>query len=480
MEVSCVRVPREEGEATRRRLADADLVDEDYEIAVADGSLYVPITDPSAVPEEFEVVVRDADSRETQTMPADLLSFDPSYERLGDVVIVDEDDPERAQALADAIVESALPVKTVVNRASKVKGTERVRDWEVLAGDSTEAVHREYGCEFALDLATVYFSPRLATERHRVAEQVEDGERAFDMFAGVGPFVIPFAKRGASAVGVDINEDAIEYLRENARRNGVEERVTGICGDVREAAAEYEAWADRLVMNLPHTAAEFADAAVAFASDSCVVHLYDIQHEDGAFDRARESLETAAGERYDVVVKARNPGRWFVQADALDGNEPPARAVVEYESTDGSITPQPPSSSSNRLQYGDLRARSSLEGVSGDPDRTFDLTLSRGRNQSYTWTIDGQAYPDADPLQIRPGEHVRIRMTNQSPVVHPMHLHGHFFQVGNAIKDTVIVPGHRGQVTLDFHADNPGRWLFHCHNLYHLDAGMARVVEYVE
>jgi len=122
----------------------------------------------------------------------------------------------------------------------------------------------------------------------------------------------------------------------------------------------------------------------------------------------------------------------------------------------------------------------SLDGVNGDPDRTFDLTLSRGRGQSYTWTIDGQAYPDADSLQIRPGEHVRIRMTNQSPVVHPMHLHGHFFQVGNAIKDTVIVPGHRGQVTIDFHADNPGRWLFHCHNLYHLDAGMARVVRYVE
>jgi FtsP/CotA-like multicopper oxidase with cupredoxin domain len=71
-------------------------------------------------------------------------------------------------------------------------------------------------------------------------------------------------------------------------------------------------------------------------------------------------------------------------------------------------------------------------------------------------------------------------MTNQSPVVHPMHLHGHFFRVGDVVKDTVLVPGHMGQVTLDFHADNPGRWLFHCHNLYHLDAGMARVVRYVE
>ncbi|WP_232700683.1 multicopper oxidase family protein [Halobacterium wangiae] len=210
-------------------------------------------------------------------------------------------------------------------------------------------------------------------------------------------------------------------------------------------------------------------------------HEMTVTHADG---RPVEPVDTdsfafGAGERYDVVVEATNPGSWFVQANALDGDEPPARAVVEYESADGR-SPQPPSSASNQLQYEDLRAVSSLDGVSGEPDRTFDLTLSRSRGQSYTWTIDGQAYPDADPLQIRPDEHVRIRMTNLSPVVHPMHLHGHFFQVGNAIKDTVIVPGHRGQVTLDFHADNPGRWLFHCHNLYHLDAGMARVVEYVE
>ncbi|WP_435093272.1 multicopper oxidase family protein [Halorubrum sp. N11] len=192
-----------------------------------------------------------------------------------------------------------------------------------------------------------------------------------------------------------------------------------------------------------------------------------------------DSFVFGAGERYDVVVEATNPGTWAVQADALDGDEPPARGVIEYESAGGE-RPQRPSPASTQLRYSDLRAVSSLDGVSGDPDRTFDLTLSPGRDQSYTWTIDGQAYPDADPLRIRPDEHVRIRMTNQSPVVHPMHLHGHFFRVGDAIKDTVLVPSHRGQVTIDFHADNPGRWFFHCHNLYHLDAGMARVVRYVE
>lgn len=210
-------------------------------------------------------------------------------------------------------------------------------------------------------------------------------------------------------------------------------------------------------------------------------HEMTVTHADG---RPVESVDVdsfifGAGERYDAVIEATSPGMWAIQADALDGNEPPAAAFVEYKSASGE-SPQRPSSASNQLQYGDLRAISSLDGVNGDPDRTFDLTLSRGRGQSYTWTIDGQAYPNADPLNIRPGEHVRIRMTNQSPVVHPMHLHGHFFQAGDAIKDTVIVPGHRGQVTIDFHADNPGRWLFHCHNLYHLDAGMARVVRYVE
>ena len=311
MNVSCVRVAREDGEATRRRLAEADLVAEDYEIEVADGALYIPVTDETAVPEEFEVVTRAVESRETQTMPADLLSFDPTYERLGNVVIVDEDDPARAQALADAIVESALPVESVVNRASKVKGTERVRDWDLLAGETTEALHREYGCEFALDLSTVYFSPRLATERHRVTDQVTEGEQAVDMFAGVGPFVIPFAKRGATVVGVDINDHAIEYLRENARRNSVEERVTGICGDVREVAAEYEGWADRLVMNLPHSADEFLETAVALAGEECVVHYYDIQHEDDPFGPGEAAIRAAAEPTYEVSVETRHTVRSY-------------------------------------------------------------------------------------------------------------------------------------------------------------------------
>ncbi len=321
MSVPCVRVEREEGERARATLAESDLVDGTHEIVQEEGWLYVPVLDAASVPDGYDVVFRDVPTRETQTMPADLLDSEPSYERLGDIAIVDEDDPDRAQALAAAIAESALPVRTVLNRASEVQGKQRLREWEVLIADATgdaaddraptETVHREYGCEFALDLATVYFSPRLATERHRVTDQVAGDERVFDMFAGVGPFVVPFAKRGAEVVGTDVNGTAIEFLRENARRNGVADRVTAIHGDVRDVTPEYEGWADRVVMNLPHSAGEFLESAVELAGESCVLHYYDIQPKDNPYAPGEQAIRAAAEPTYAVTVEKRRTVRSY-------------------------------------------------------------------------------------------------------------------------------------------------------------------------
>ncbi|WP_276260558.1 class I SAM-dependent methyltransferase [Haloglomus litoreum] len=311
--VPCVAVPREDGEATRAALAERDLVDGDHRITVADGRLYVPVTDPTAVPDGFDVVTHESPVREGQTLPEDILGWAPTYERLGRIVILDEDDPERARAAADAVMESSLPAETVVNRASKVKGETRVRDWDVLAGDGTEAVHREYGCEFLVDIAEVYFSPRLATERHRVVGQVDAEDHFFDMFAGVGPFVIPAAKRGARCVGVDLNPAAVRYLRENAERNGVADRVTAHEGDVRAVVdrEDYDGWASRVVMNLPHSADEFLETAVRLAGDDCVLHYYDIQHEDDPFGPGEGAIREAAGDAYDVTVETRHEVRSY-------------------------------------------------------------------------------------------------------------------------------------------------------------------------
>jgi multicopper oxidase len=94
------------------------------------------------------------------------------------------------------------------------------------------------------------------------------------------------------------------------------------------------------------------------------------------------------------------------------------------------------------------------------------------------WTINGKAYPNGDPMEVHQGETVRIRLENASAMPHPMHLHGHFFRVGNVMKDTTIVWTHSKRVELDFMANNSGSWLFHCHNLYHMAGGMMRLVRY--
>ena len=317
MSVPCVRAAREDGEAVRQLLAEAGMLSGEHEIEVVDDEIYLPL-DPSAAPGELDadldVVDREPPRRDGQTLPKDVLGYDPSYERLGDIVIVDEDDGERARRIADAVLESDLPAKTVLNRASPIEGDLRVRQWDVLGGDGTETVHREYGCAFELDIAEMYFSPRLATERHRVVGGVEPGERVFDMFAGVGPFVVPAAKRGAECVGVDLNGAAVEYLRRNAERNGVSDRVSAVHADVREVSG-YGGWADRIVMNLPHSADEFLDTAVDLAGEDCLLHYYDIQGESDPFGPGERAIRAAAEPGYAVSVETRREVRSYAPGE---------------------------------------------------------------------------------------------------------------------------------------------------------------------
>jgi FtsP/CotA-like multicopper oxidase with cupredoxin domain len=117
-----------------------------------------------------------------------------------------------------------------------------------------------------------------------------------------------------------------------------------------------------------------------------------------------------------------------------------------------------------------------------DRNLTLDLT---GDMATYVWGLDGRAYPDGPPLAVARGERVEIRMRNRTGMSHPMHLHGHVFQVvaigaerfAGALRDTVLVPPDEA-VTIAFDADNPGRWAFHCHVLYHMEAGMFTTVAY--
>ncbi len=117
-------------------------------------------------------------------------------------------------------------------------------------------------------------------------------------------------------------------------------------------------------------------------------------------------------------------------------------------------------------------------------DVTHRLGLT-GSMMPYQWSFDGKTWKDHVPLSVKAGQRVVLEVVNRSMMAHPMHLHGHHFQVvalngtpvRGAMRDTVLVPV-EGSVTLAFDADNPGRWLFHCHNLYHMATGMMTEVVY--
>jgi len=226
-------------------------------------------------------------------LPRHLLAGLPrAIDIVGDIAIVDV--PPELDAHKRVIGESVLElygnVRTVLAKAGAVSGTYRVREFEVIAGQSkTETVHKEHGCKYYIDLAKVYFSPRLSYEHKRVASLVQKGETIVDLFAGVGPFSVLIAKNNENVkvYSVDVNPHAVELLKKNIRLNRVENRVYPIPGDAKQAIKErlYGA-ADRLIMNLPEKAIEFVDKACeAIKPTGGIVHLY-------SFVNASEKLES--------------------------------------------------------------------------------------------------------------------------------------------------------------------------------------------
>ena len=127
----------------------------------------------------------------------------------------------------------------------------------------------------------------------------------------------------------------------------------------------------------------------------------------------------------------------------------------------------------------EARLKAAVPMASRTPDKSFDLTLI-GEMASYRWTLQALT-----PVMADPGDRVEVTMSNASMMAHPMHLHGHHFQVvaidgqriAGAVRDTVLVPPMRS-VTIAVDADNPGQWAFHCHHLYHMAAGMMSTFGY--
>lgn len=146
----------------------------------------------------------------------------------------------------------------------------------------------------------------------------------------------------------------------------------------------------------------------------------------------------------------------------------------EVSRVDGQVIPT--------LTVQDLRALKPIRFPKDAKVHDFKLVLD-GDMRRYVWHINGKVISEDRTLTVNAGEIVRFTFQNDSMMNHPMHLHGHFFRVINKngeyspMKHTVDVPPMTSQ-KIEFYTDEVGQWMLHCHNLYHLDTGMARVVKY--
>lgn len=203
-----------------------------------------------------------------------------AFDQIGDIVIIkipNELMPKK-KFIADTILAHVKSAKAVFAQVSPVRGDYRVRNLEFIAGENrTITEYKEHGCRFRVDVAKTYFSPRLSTERLRIANMVGEGETIVNMFAGVGTYSILMARmnKTCKVYSIDSNAVAAELCEANAKLNKVQDRVVSIHGDAGEVIKDKLAGqADRVLMPLPESAKEFVDSAVLALKKKGVVHYF--------------------------------------------------------------------------------------------------------------------------------------------------------------------------------------------------------------
>ncbi|MFH1246852.1 MAG: tRNA (guanine-N1)-methyltransferase [Candidatus Micrarchaeota archaeon] len=206
-----------------------------------------------------------------------------AFDQIGNIAIAEIREEEQLQAkqMASEILTTQKNITSVYAKGSAMAGKYRVRKLRFLAGKKTTlATYRESNCIFELDVAKVYFSPRLAFERTRIANEVKNGERILALFAGVGPFPIVIAKKlkierkKAEIIANELNPIAVKYLKQNITANKVGELVVADKGDAAKLLTKKKKWATRTIMPLPHTAESFLPQVIDATAVGGIVHFY--------------------------------------------------------------------------------------------------------------------------------------------------------------------------------------------------------------
>jgi len=319
-----IKVPRIYGEKTITLANKLEILNKELEIQRNTDFIYVPLIRQPQENEleklkkhipNFEILPHTFPEKKMRVktftellegkLPPDLLSSLPhAIDLVGDIAIIEipQELNQYKTVIGEAILTTHKNARTVLAKAGAVGGIYRTRDFDIIAGQQkTNTVHKEYGCQYYVDLAQAYFSPRLSYEHKRVASLVEEGETVIDLFAGVGPFAILIARtnENVKVYAVDVNPHAIEFLKRNIRLNRVNRKVHPILGDAKQIVKNrLSGVADRVIMNLPEKAIEFVDIACeALKPTGGILHFY-------AFADASNTLEDVKLRFIDAVEKS--------------------------------------------------------------------------------------------------------------------------------------------------------------------------------
>ena len=219
-----------------------------------------------------------------------------AFDQIGEIIIVRIPDSllSKKKIIGKALLDDVKIVRSVFYQASAVSGDFRTRDLEILAGeDNTETEYKEFGCRFTVDVKNAFFSPRLSTERERIANLIQNGEVMTNMFAGIGMFSIMAAKKKKCTVySLDINPVASKLCEINMGLNKLAGNIISINGDASEIIKEQLInKSDRTLMLLPERSDEFLDSAIDTTKDGGIIHYYSHIHADKKTEAGKLSEE---------------------------------------------------------------------------------------------------------------------------------------------------------------------------------------------
>lgn len=255
-----------------------------------------------------------------------------SFDVIGSIVIlkIPETLVDRRQVIANAIMDNIKSARSVFMQTSPVTGDHRTRKLELIAGDDSPITfYKEYGCQFKVDVEQTYFSPRLSTERFRIASLTSEDEVVTNMFAGVGTFSIIICKyRNVKKVfNVDTNRTAHELSIYNSRLNKMEEKIESFCGDAKEVVKSHIIGkSNRVLMPLPEKAKYFvSDAVACLKEEQGMIHYFQHVRADSkklAIESGRSETEDAFREySHDIqflhVVREVGPRFYQLVSDVL-------------------------------------------------------------------------------------------------------------------------------------------------------------------